>query len=179
LKTGKLDFYFHQNVNHNFQKMGLQIAVVIGKKETFRFDVGRYAAFTVFREYLVKAIRGEASAKRYKKKADDVVEFATTGKPSMNLMMEMMFGNKRMRCGNELEDDKEPDLDILLNHSDCDGDLSKEECTRLLALFEKYADAFKQDKEIDEHYQEVYKNFMVAFKKVVNSKSANAKVIFS
>jgi hypothetical protein len=158
--------------------MGLQIAVVIGKRETYRFDVGRYSIFTEFRVLLTRAIRGEDAAKKYKKKCEDIVKFGMTKNPSEDLLIDMFIASKRFRFANESEPE-EPDLDILLDHSDCSGSLSKTECAKLLALFEKHAEAFKKNEGMDEHFQEVYNEFIKAFQKVVKSRSDAAQIIFS
>jgi hypothetical protein len=153
--------------------MGLTVNVK-GKDGTeFDFECGGYSNYSSFRHLLTEVIRGKAeSVKKSKEQSHrmlrDVVSMFGENNEEENRLFSRITGVDFSAAAAaavpmpSLASFKEPDLDIFLNHSDCNGEFNPEECKKLYVIFKKYKPQFTKMKQ--KKMTEIYNNFLKAFK---------------
>jgi hypothetical protein len=156
--------------------MGLDVvAYDSGGGRIFEFSVGGYVYFAAFKDLLVARIRGRAAAeKQSKERTREMLSTVMTlfGHPDTKELEAMLSTVRKGRdltyataaAASATGPDRPltcPDLDLFLNHSDCEGEFTTLECFKLAQVFSTNEE--KACKDSGARFKKVYTNFRDAF----------------
>lgn len=149
--------------------MGLSVYIEGAGAESHDFEAGAYSRYSRFRHALIAAIRGKKAAQRAAEKQQaDSYTFLFGKDPQMMAIMGALT-NKRARVEEEeTEEEQEEaaekdDLDLFLDHSDCDGEFSHQDAKKIYPVFKENRAKFKKSKP-EEGFMELYDDFLKAFR---------------
>lgn len=142
--------------------MGLDITARNSKTSfDFRMPYGRYSAF---RDIVFEVVKGPLAAQAHRQNQFAAMTELAFGNDPQMMSLFHMSGGARVPVP---ETEPCPDLDLFMNHSDCDGEFSRAECGRLYAFFRKHKSAFTKrvrKSDVKEEMMGLYADFIKATK---------------
>jgi hypothetical protein len=139
--------------------MGLDVTVEIDGEVGDSFDVGAYSRFMRFRDQIILVVKGKEAAKAA---AEDRFAAMTRSLFGNNPAMAAML---QQRARQVTRRPVVSEMDVFLNHSDCDGEFNQDEAKILAKAFKKYHKKFK-DSHPEEGFIALYEAFQKAFTKI-------------
>jgi hypothetical protein len=155
-------------MNDGITIMGFGVTVEIQGEAGDSIDVGAYTRFARFRDQIVLVVKGKAAAKAA---AEDRFAALTRSLFGNNPAMAAML---QQRAPQVTRRPIVSEMDVFLNHSDCDGEFTQDEAKILAKAFKKYHKKFK-DSHPEEGFVALYEAFQKAFTKIAKK---GGKMIF-